>query len=158
MCYISQTIIARIYFWIIFFNIDINTGRLNNLYGEIPTELSYLTEMRWFEIQDDYLFGAIPLSLGVGWKKLRTFLVGGNFLYGNFPDTFAENEMLGTIFVDRNGLNGTFPRVFGTLKNLKWLDAEDNEFMGELPDGIGELKALSKCAVSSLFYPALLLT
>ena len=122
----------------------IGMGRLNNLYGELPSELGHLIEMRWFEIQDDYLIGTIPNALGTGWTKLHTFLVGGNYLHAGFPDTFEGNEMLGTIFLDRNQFNGTFPSVLSTLRNLKWLDAENNNFVGQLPDGIGDLKSLSE--------------
>merc|ERR1712176_722214 len=93
----------------------LDMGRYNNLYGNIPSEMGQLTEMRYFEIQDDYLVGTIPETLG-NWKKLHTFLVGGNYLQGGFPSTFEGNEMLGTIFIDRNEFNSTFPTVFGTLK------------------------------------------
>ncbi|KAL7537964.1 hypothetical protein ACHAXR_008184 [Thalassiosira sp. AJA248-18] len=121
----------------------LDMGRSNNLYGQLPSELGKLNEMRWFAIQDDYLIGTIPDDFGTGWTKLHTFLVGGNFLTGvGFPLTFENNEMLGTIFIDRNLLNGTFPSVFTTIKNLKWLDAEKNTFVGEMPIGIGDLKSL----------------
>jgi len=120
----------------------IGMGFDNNLYGEIPSELGYLSEMRWFEIQDDYLFGTIPSTLGTGWTKLHTFLVSGNSLSGGFPRTFESNKMLGTIFMGHNQFGGTFPNVFTTLKNLKWLDVEDNGFVGDLPTEMGELKAL----------------
>ena len=104
--------------------------------------MGQLTEMRWFEIQDDYLIGTIPESLG-SWTKVHTILLGGNYLEGaGLPSTFADNEMLGTIFIDRNRFNGTFPNVFATLKNLEWLDAEANDMVGTLPEGIGNLKSL----------------
>ncbi|KAL7511587.1 hypothetical protein ACHAXN_008577 [Cyclotella atomus] len=115
-------------------------GRLNNLYGELPSELSYLNEMRYVNIQTDFLFGTIPESLGTNWTKLTAFLVGDNFIGGGFPITFKDNEMLGTIFIDQNEFNGTFPEVFTTLKNLEWLDAENNNFEGTLPDSISDLK------------------
>lgn len=127
-----------------FFAGSVSLGRLNNLYGQIPSELGKLTEMLWFEIQDDYLVGTIPDSLGTGWTNLHTFLVGGNFLTGGFPMTFENNELLGTVFIDRNRFNGTFPSVFASLKNLKWLDAESNTFVGEMPAEIGNLKSLSE--------------
>ena len=100
--------------------------------------------MRWFEIQDDYLYGTIPSVLGTKWTKLHTFLVGGNYLEGDFPDTFEGNEMLGTIFIDRNQFDGTFPNVFATLKKLDWLDMEGNKFRGEMDAGIADLKLLSE--------------
>lgn len=121
-------------------------GRLNNLYGELPKELGQLREMRYVEIQDDWLIGEIPSELGKGWRKLHTFLVGGNVMSGGFPKSFANNEFLGTVFIDRNNFNGTWPTVFDTLKNLEWLDAEGNDFSGTLSDGIGELKNLSELA------------
>ncbi|EJK66618.1 hypothetical protein THAOC_12449 [Thalassiosira oceanica] len=119
----------------------LDMGRLNNLYGQLPSELGNLAEMRYFEIQDDYLYGTLPQTLG-NWDKLHTFLVGGNFLSGGFPATFEGNEMLGTIFLDRNRFNTTFPNVFSTLKNLEWLDAEQNGFKGSLPASITSLKRL----------------
>lgn len=100
--------------------------------------------MRYVEIQDDWLVGTIPDALGTGWKKLHTFLVGGNVLGGGFPSTFAKNDMLGTLFIDRNRFNGTFPAVFSTLNSLEWLDAENNEFTGTVPDSIATLKNLSE--------------
>eukprot|EP00956_Cyclotella_meneghiniana_P019973 scaffold34752_cov72-Cyclotella_meneghiniana.AAC.6 len=117
-------------------------GRLNNLYGELPAELSYLDEMRYVEIQTDYLYGTLPESLGTGWTKLHTLLLGDNFIGGGFPSSFADNNMLGTIFIDHNRFNGTFPEVFTTLKNLEWLDAENNRFEGSLPSTVASLKSL----------------
>lgn len=123
----------------------LSMGRLNNLFGEFPKELGQLEEMRYVEIQDDWLIGTIPDDLGRGWRKLHTFLIGGNVMHGGIPSSFANNEFLGTIFIDRNNFNGTWPTVFDTLKNLEWLDAEGNGFTGTLTPGIGELKSLSKC-------------
>lgn len=122
----------------------LSMGRLNNLFGEFPKELGQLTEMRYVEIQDDWLVGTIPSELGRGWRKLHTFLIGGNVMSGGFPTSFANNEFLGTVFIDRNNFNGTWPTVFDTLKNLEWLDAEGNAFTGSLSPGIGDLKNLSE--------------
>lgn len=119
-------------------------GRLNNLYGEFPSEMSYLNEMRFVNIQTDFLYGTLPDSLGTNWTKLTAFLVGDNFIGGGFPDTFNGNTMLGTIFIDDNQFNGTFPEVLTTLKNLEWLDAENNFFEGSLPDSLGDLKNMSE--------------
>lgn len=120
-----------------------NIGSVNNLYGEIPTEIGELTEMRWFEVQNDYLIGTIPDSLSK-WTQMHTMLLGGNYLHGGFPSSFEGNEMLGTLFIDRNRFNSTFPNVLATLKNLEWLDAEDNNFKGSLPEAIADLKLLSE--------------
>lgn len=120
----------------------LSMGRLNNLFGEFPKELGQLEEMRYVEIQDDWLIGTIPDDLGRGWRKLHTFLIGGNVMHGGIPSSFANNEFLGTVFIDRNNFNGTWPTVFDTLKNLEWLDAEGNDFTGTLSPGIGELKSL----------------
>ena len=122
----------------------LSMGRLNNLFGEFPKELGQLQEMRYVEIQDDWLIGTIPTELGRGWRKLHTFLIGGNVMHGGFPSSFANNEFLGTVFIDRNNFNGTWPTVFDTLKNLEWLDAEGNGFTGSLSSGIGELRSLSE--------------
>mmetsp|Transcript_31232 Transcript_31232/g.57153 ORF Transcript_31232/g.57153 Transcript_31232/m.57153 type:complete len:434 (+) Transcript_31232:1-1302(+) len=117
-------------------------GKQNNIFGELPSELSILTEIRWFEIQHDYLFGTIPKSIGKSWTKVHTILLGGNYLSGGFPDTFENNQILGTIFIDQNWFNSTFPNVMATMKNLEWLDAEDNNFSGTMPPTITNLKSL----------------
>jgi hypothetical protein len=119
-------------------------GRSNNLFGAFPTELGQLEEMRYVEIQDDWLTGTIPTELGTGWRNLYAFMIGGNVMSGEFPKSFANNEFLGTVFIDRNNFNGTWPTVFDTLKNLEWLDAEGNNFTGSLSPGIGDLKSLSE--------------
>ncbi|KAL7551210.1 hypothetical protein ACHAWF_014424 [Thalassiosira exigua] len=122
----------------------IGMGNGNNLYGQLPSELGYLSGMRFFQVQNDYLIGTVPGELGTSWTKLNTLLLGGNFLEGTFPETFGGNEMLGTVFVDRNKFRGTFPSLFGMLENLEWLDAEGNDFEGELPATMADLKSLSE--------------
>ena len=104
--------------------------------------------MRYVQIQESWLTGTIPDSLGTGWTKLHTFLVDGNFLWGSFPITFEGNEFLGTVFIDNNRFNGTFPNVFTTLKNLEWLEADNNFFTGELPSEVANLKSLSEFCLS----------
>ena len=103
--------------------------------------MGMLTEMRYLEIQRDYLTGTIPKELG-NWKKIEAFLVTDNFLKGSLPSSFSGHEFLGTIFVQKNDLNGTLA-VIPTLKNLEWLEANDNSFTGGLED-ISQLKKLSE--------------
>jgi len=119
----------------------IGMGYANNLYGEFPKEMGFLTEMTYVEIQGDWLHGTLPPEMGE-WRKLRAFLVNNNFIGGTFPPTFGENKMLGTIFLNNNRFNGTFPQVFSTLKNLEWLEADNNTFTGEIPESICNLKSL----------------
>ena len=78
-------------------------GRSNNLNGRLPDELGELTEMRFLHISENFgdglthngLVGTIPASLGK-WSKLQALLLQGNNLQGEFPETFANNDMLGT--------------------------------------------------------------
>jgi Leucine-rich repeat (LRR) protein len=115
----------------------------NELYGSLPSELGYLNEMRWFEIQESLITGTIPSTLG-NWTLLHTLLLGGNYISGNIPNSFVNNELLSTIFVDRNSMNGTFPVVLTTLKNLVWLDVDNNFFTGNIPGSIGNMKTLRR--------------
>jgi LRR receptor-like serine/threonine-protein kinase FLS2 len=115
----------------------------NELYGSLPSELGYLNEMRWFEIQESYITGTIPSSLG-NWSLVHTILLGGNYISGNIPSSFVNNELLSTIFVHRNSMNGTFPAVLTTLKNLVWLDVYNNYFTGNIPGSIGNIKTLRR--------------
>ena len=90
--------------------------------------MGMLTEMRYLEIQNDFLYGTLPDQLGA-WTKIEAFLVNDNFFTGSFPDSFRDHGFLGTVFTNGNDFNGTL-EVIPTLKNLEWLEAEDNRFTG----------------------------
>ena len=111
--------------------------------GTLPDEMSFLTEMRYFELQgrERDLIGTIPSGIGTAWTKVTAFLVNYNHLNGTFP--FSNNPLLGTIFLIGNEMGGNLDAITA-LKNLEWLEAEENDFSGTLPEEITSLEYLRK--------------
>mmetsp|Transcript_26969 Transcript_26969/g.56758 ORF Transcript_26969/g.56758 Transcript_26969/m.56758 type:complete len:708 (+) Transcript_26969:166-2289(+) len=118
------------------------TMKYNRISGSIPSEMGILTQMRYFEIQNNVLTGTIPTEIG-NWNKLSAFLVNWNKLEGTFPITFAPNNRLGTIFVNGNRLKGdSLVSSLSILKNLEWLEARENDLTGTLSADIANLNRL----------------
>jgi hypothetical protein len=118
-------------------------GWFSKMKGTLPNEMSFLTEMRYFELQgrERELSGTIPSGIGTAWTKVTAFLVNYNHLNGSFP--FVNNPLLGTIFLNGNEIDGNLHSVT-SLKSLSWLEAEENKFSGTLPEEITSLESLCK--------------
>ncbi|KAL7490080.1 hypothetical protein ACHAW6_015807 [Cyclotella cf. meneghiniana] len=121
-------------------------GWFSKMKGTLPDEMSFLTEMRYFELQgrDRDLRGTIPSGIGTAWTKVTAFLVNYNRLNGTFP--FVNNPLLGTIFLNGNDFGGNLHSIT-SLKSLSWLEAEENKFSGTLPEEITSLESLSKLSL-----------
>ena len=113
------------------------------LIGQLPSELGILSEIRYFEVQSDGLFGPLPHSIS-NWKMLNTLLLNWNKggLEGTL-EVLQNNELLGTIFVNGNRFNGTLD-FLSSLRNLQWFEAMHNSIVGNLPEGITGLEQLSE--------------
>lgn len=111
--------------------------------GTLPDELSILTEMRHFELQNrgKDITGTIPSGIGTSWAKLTAFMVSYNHLEGDFP--FASNPLLGTIFLNGNEIEDDIGKITA-LESLSWFEAEDNNFTGTIPEALTELQYLCK--------------
>jgi len=89
----------------------------NNLVGEIPDELTNLTQ-------------------------LRTLLLSGNRLSGLIPDGIQRLTELERLNLSVNSLSGPIPAELGKLSHLRVLDIFDNSFNGDIPASLGNLSEL----------------
>ena len=131
-----------------FFGVKVGDGRViglllseNNLNGEIPAELSDLTELDWLNLADNGLSGSIPASLG-NLNGLNTLNLSGNNLSGKIPDEFSDLTDLDSLNLADNGLSGNIPASLGDLNNLDFLSLKGNNLSGEIPAELSELTNL----------------
>jgi Leucine-rich repeat (LRR) protein len=101
---------------------------LNNLPGELPTELGTLKQLTDLDLSFNEFSGPLN-SLGV-LPRLRTLLVGSNLLTGSLPSELGKFMALTEINLEANLLTGTIPSEFGILSSLKDFDVNSNQLKG----------------------------
>ena len=143
----------------------------NNLTGQLPLSLSYLTQLELFSLYSNRLHGSIPPQIGK-MKNLITLDLGHNhftgfipsllgqltkleFLYlncnrikGSIPFEIGQLENADTIFLNNNNLTGVIPSSLGNLTNLIYLTLRGNQISGYIPPEIGNLRKLSHLDIS----------
>ena len=118
------------------------------LIGEMPPELSRLTELRVLDMSSNALMGEIPPELGE-LKNLERLNVSGNFLSGEIPGELGRLLELSYLSLASNNLSGGIPPELGQLANLKWLDLVGNRLTGAIPVGLGQLVGLVRLRLDS---------
>ena len=128
----------------------------NELIGEIPRELTALTNLQDLDLRGNELSEEIPPELG-DLTNLQVLSLGGNELSAEIPpelDRLASLERLdlgarwdpsARRFFGGNDLSGEIPRELGDLTNLQVLDLGGNELSGEIPlelAGLSNLEVL----------------
>ena len=100
--------------------INLEKLELSNLYGEIPSEIGNLTNLRLLDISNCGIFGSMPFEIG-GLMSLETLIV-----------------------VNNENLSGQIPNEIGNLSNLLMLDFSNNpQINGSIPSSIGNLLNLT---------------
>lgn len=89
----------------------------NGLQGELPWELSLLSNLVQLDMDQ-------------------------NLLWGTFPSTYAKLTNLEALWFKSNSLTGTLPIAMGKMKSLASVDLENNELTGTLPRELVELPEL----------------
>ncbi len=114
--------------------IELNSSGLT---GDIPIELSLLTELQELKVSNNCLTGTIPTEFE-DLVNMRQLWIDGNELVGEVPEELCNMEDLTVFFLDENNLTGTFPFCFNNLNGLGTIDMFDNCF-DSLPDLTGAL-------------------
>ena len=109
-----------------------------SLVGEIPIELSRLTELRWLNLSDNGLTGDIPAELGkLG--NLEELDLSSNYLSGEIPEELGALSRLEYLLLEHNNLEGEIPAELAQLTGLKRLLLNHNRFTGCIPGGLRSL-------------------
>ena len=128
--------------------ISVSDGRVvkvflrgSGLAGEIPTEITLLSELRELELSNNDLSGVIPRELG-NLANLETLGLAGNRLSGNIPTELGLLTNLFALWLQNNELSGEIPAEFGNLTGIGFVYLFGNKLSGEIPREMGKLTNL----------------
>ncbi|KAL3908280.1 MAG: hypothetical protein SGARI_003135, partial [Bacillariaceae sp.] len=113
---------------------------LNGLMGNLPQELSLLSDLRVLDLSGSFLEG--PLDFDSLTDMLETLWLGGNSLTGSISSSIGKMERLRGLSLESNPLSGTLPTELGLLESLQSLDLENTLFVGDIPSEVGRLTRL----------------
>ncbi|KAH7443701.1 hypothetical protein KP509_02G047200 [Ceratopteris richardii] len=102
------------------------------LSGNIPPDISLLTELRTLELSNNNLTGFIPTQIGE-LIHLSELILQYNYFNGGIPPEIGNIKNLSTLSLNGNSLKGSIPNEIGLLENLFWLDLAQNDLSGGLP-------------------------
>ena len=113
----------------------------HGLRGELPAELTNLTQLTSLVLSNNELSGPFPPELG-GLSNLERLELSGNGLSGEIPPELGELSNLWFLSLGDNDLTGEIPPWLGGLSNLTALALDNNDLTGPIPPELGELSNL----------------
>ena len=116
--------------------------RSNELSGAIPSDLSDLTRLTHLDLADNQLSGEIPSELS-DLTNLAELSLGDNGLSGEIPADLSDLSNLTSLSLWGNGLSGAIPSELSDLTNLTRLVLGDNELSGEILSDLSDLTNLT---------------
>ncbi|XP_020080700.1 probable LRR receptor-like serine/threonine-protein kinase At4g36180 [Ananas comosus] len=119
---------------------------MNNLSGEIPSDLLASPNLEYVDLSHNRLGGAIPTNLSIGLQSLR---LSENLLSGIIPTSIGKLSQLANLELDNNNLYSEIPSQLWNCSNLELLDLSSNALYGELPKDIGNLQKLEVLALQT---------
>ncbi|EEE52987.1 hypothetical protein OsJ_35661 [Oryza sativa Japonica Group] len=107
----------------------------NALTGEIPPEITKLTNLLQLELYNNSLHGELPAGFG-NLTKLQFFDASMNHLTGSLSELRSLTQLV-SLQLFYNGFTGDVPPEFGEFKELVNLSLYNNNLTGELPRNLG---------------------
>jgi len=120
----------------------------NQLNGNIPPELGYLSNLIELDLDDNDLSSSIPPELG-NLGNLTELDLDNNELNGSIPPELGNLNNLIFLDLDNNLLSNNIPIELGNLSNLAELDLKYNELDGNIPPQFENLGLLTLLEVSN---------
>uniref|UniRef100_UPI00143054DB leucine-rich repeat domain-containing protein n=1 Tax=Maribellus sediminis TaxID=2696285 RepID=UPI00143054DB len=115
----------------------------NNLSGELPIEIGYLTGLERLELYGNNLTGRIPAEIGNLTNLIRLDLDSNN-LSGLIPSEIGNLTNLEHLVLCLNKLSGEIPSEIGNMSQLKELDFNDNNLTGSIPEELCNISGLEE--------------
>jgi M6 family metalloprotease-like protein len=115
--------------------------RRNNLAGQLPEELSNLTQLKELAMDYNSMTGSLPES----WSKLANDTVidlTHNQISGSLPESWHKLNNLRWLILQSNQITGTLPESWSELDNLDVLIVDYNRLTGGLPDSWSKMAKL----------------
>ncbi|MED6221733.1 hypothetical protein PIB30_057610 [Stylosanthes scabra] len=115
--------------------------RGNKFSGPILLGVSSDVNLVVFDARNNMLSGEIPREL-TGVSQITTLLLDGNQLSGALPSEIISWKSLNTLTLSRNNLSGQIPLALSTLPSLIYLDLSENDLSGEIPTQLLNLRLI----------------
>ncbi|KAL2501156.1 putative LRR receptor-like serine/threonine-protein kinase [Forsythia ovata] len=117
----------------------------NKFRGSIPSEIGRIRTLQILYLGSNDLSGAIPPELG-NLENLVELSIGDNFLIGSIPASIFNISSLLYINVARCNLSGNLDLLFlgYRLPNLEELSLDGNNFHGRIPNSIANSSKLTR--------------
>ena len=112
-----------------------------NISGEIPPELSELTELGGLTLDNNNLTGPIPQELSK-LSNLSALSLSNNYLTGEIPSELSNLHNLAILDLGGNQLTGEIPARFDRLTRLEELSIGGNRFTGCIPASLQHIDNL----------------
>ncbi|KAF3339140.1 putative leucine-rich repeat receptor-like serine/threonine-protein kinase [Carex littledalei] len=130
----------------------------NHLTGRLPSWLSNSTKLTELDIEDNSLFGELPIDIIRNKTQLEVLHLSGNDFWshdGNtnlepFFDALSNCSMLKEIEMASIGIGGKLPTsIWSAPRSLTHVSLENNMISGQIPQDIGYLYNLTFLNLSS---------
>ncbi|KEH21677.1 receptor-like protein [Medicago truncatula] len=127
--------------WIHWQNLmHLNLGR-NNLSGEIPNPIGFLSELESLLLDDNDFYGSIPSTLQN--CSMKFIDLGNNKLSDTLPSWIWEMQYLMVLRLRSNEFKGCITQKMCQLSSLIVLDIANNSLSGTIPNCLNEMKTLA---------------
>ncbi|KAL7182467.1 hypothetical protein ACSBR1_041214 [Camellia fascicularis] len=125
-------------------NLQVLDLAMNHFKGFLPHSIGNLsTKITWFALEDNYIFGNIPLGIG-NLVNLQCLFLDQNLLTGSIPNSIGKLSMLEKLFLPNNSISGEIPSSIRNLSRLGKLDLSTNMIEGSIPISLGNCTNLQR--------------
>ncbi|XP_070663072.1 MDIS1-interacting receptor like kinase 2-like [Malus domestica] len=113
----------------------------NELFDQIPPEISSLTKLIYFDVSYNQMSGKIPPEIGL-LTSIQVLHLNANNFNGSIPQEIGQLKFVYELALNLNNLEGSIPASVGNLSQLTSLFLFGNQLSGSIPPEIGNLSKL----------------
>ncbi|KAL2967292.1 hypothetical protein AAZX31_16G166700 [Glycine max] len=114
----------------------------NNMSGEIPNSLGYLSQLESLLLDDNRFSGYIPSTLQ-NCSTMKFIDMVNNQLSDTIPDWMWEMQYLMVLRLRSNNFNGSITQKMCQLSSLIVLDHGNNSLSGSIPNCLDDMKTMA---------------